>query len=290
MKFTLCVPTMNASGTWADFIAALRQQTAQPDEVIVVDSESTDGSAELAERSGFRVVRICRRDFGHGKTRQWMATMAPECEILLYMTQDAVLANPDAVAALLRRFSDLSVGAVYGRQLPRIGAGPIEDHARRFNYPEVSQVRTIEGARQQGFKAIFFSNSFGAYRRKALEAIGGFPKDVLFGEDTIVAARLLLAGWKVAYEASAAVYHSHRYTAREEFLRYIRVGELHARYPRMVQEFGAATGEGFRFVRSELSFLVRTAPYLIPTALTHIAAKALGYQLGRRRLTRSASE
>jgi rhamnosyltransferase len=284
MKFTLCIPILNATSTWADFTAALRQQTVQPDEVIVVDSESTDGSEKLAERSGFRVLRICRKDFRHGKTRQWMASMAPECEILLYMTQDAVLANPDAVAALLRRFSDLSVGAAYGRQLPHIGAGPIEAHARRFNYPEISQVRTMASAREQGFKAIFFSNSFGAYRRKALEAVGGFPEDVLFGEDTIVAARLLLAGWKVAYESTAKVYHSHHYTAREEFLRYIKVGELHASYPRIVQEFGAATGEGVRFVQSELRFLVRTAPYLIPTAMTHIAAKTLGYQLGYRRL------
>jgi len=77
----------------------------------------------------------------------------------------------------------------------------------------------MENARHRGFKAIFFSNSFGAYRRKALEEVGGFPKDVNFGEDTVVAGHLLLAGWKIAYAADAEVYHSHSYSICEEFQR-----------------------------------------------------------------------
>jgi len=282
--FTLCIPTLDASKQWNAFMYSFRLQNVETKHVIVIDSESVDNTAELAEQAGFRVVRIARRDFGHGKTRQLAASLAPEAEVLVYMTQDAVLANSLALAALLRPFEDESVGAVYGRQLPREGAGPIEAHARIFNYPEASEVRTKENARHRGFKAIFFSNSFGAYRRKALEEIGGFPADVNFGEDTVVAGRLLLAGWKVAYAADAEVYHSHAYTVREEFHRYLHVGQLHATHPWMIREFGGASGEGVRFVRSELRYLARTAPNLIPSALTRATAKIVGYQLGLRLL------
>jgi len=282
MIIGICIPTLNATAQWREFAAALKAQNVGTQRVIIIDSESTDNTIELAEREGFRVVRIARKDFGHGKTRQLAASLAPEAEVLVYMTQDAVLANSSALEALLRPFEDERVGAVYGRQLPREGAGPIESHARLFNYPAVSEVRTRENARHRGFKAIFFSNSFGAYRRKALEEVGGFPEDVNFGEDTVVAGRLLLAGWKIVYAADAEVYHSHAYTVREEFRRYLQVGELHATHSWMIREFGGASGEGIRFVQSECRHLARTAPYLIPGALFRATGKVLGYQLGRK--------
>jgi rhamnosyltransferase len=282
VKFDICVPTLNAAMQWSDYLAALNAQSVQPERVLIIDSESTDNTAELAEEAGFRVVRIARKNFGHGKTRQLAASLVPEADVLVYMTQDAVLANPNALASLLRPFEDDSVGAVYGRQLPRKGAGPIEAHARAFNYPAVSEVRTIESARDRGFKAIFFSNSFGAYRREALEAVGGFPLDVNFGEDTVVAGRLLMSGWKIVYTADAEVYHSHAYSIREEFRRYIQVGKLHATQPWMIERFGGATGEGLRFVKSELRYLMRVAPHLVPSAVIRAATKVLGYQMGRR--------
>lgn len=48
-----------------------------------------------------------------------------------------------------------------------------------------------------------------------------------------------------------------------------------------MQSFGAAEGEGGRFVRSELSYLAKHAPYLIPVALFKTLAKWVGYRLGK---------
>ncbi len=287
VKFDVCIPTLNAAAQWREFLAALKAQSVQPQQVIVIDSESTDGTADLAEQAGFRTVRIARKDFGHGRTRQLAVSMAQEAEVLVYMTQDAVLANADALGALLKPFADVEVGAVYGRQLPRKSAGPIEAHARAFNYPPSSDIRTKESAERIGFKAIFFSNSFGAYRLKALEAVGGFPTDLNFGEDTVVAGRLLLANRKIVYAADAAVFHSHAHTIREEFSRYVLIGELHTAHFWMVEEFGGASGEGMMFVRSELGYLIRKAPHLVPSSLIRTASKFLGYHVGRRRLVRS---
>lgn len=287
MIFSVCVPTLNAAAQWKEFVDALRAQTLVPQQVIIIDSESSDSTPELARREGFRLVPIARQDFRHGSTRQLAVELASDSEILVYLTQDALLATPNAFAALLKPFDDASVGAAYGRQLPRKGAGPIEAHARLFNYPATSGVRTIESARALGFKAIFFSNSFGAYRCSALESVGGFPCDVNFGEDTVVAAKLLLAGWKIAYAGEAEVFHSHSYTFREEFRRYISVGELHATHPWLLHEFGGTSGEGLRFMKSELSMLSKDAPLEIPGAIIRTACKFLGYKLGRTSSKRS---
>jgi len=283
MKFTVCVPTMNAQNTWDEFSRALRSQTACPEEVLVIDSQSEDLTAEKAERDGFRVVRIARREFRHGATRQLAVESAANCDVLLFLTQDALLASPDAIATLLRAFEDPLVGAAYGRQLPRKQASPIEAHARLFNYPTESCVRTQDQISSQGFKTIFFSNSFGAYRLSALKSIGGFLSELNFGEDTVAAAMLILAGWKIAYVADAQVFHSHELSLREEFRRYRRVGELHSLQSWLLEHFGSASGEGRQFLFSELRHLLRTAPQLIPMSLFRTGCKYLGYMHGRRK-------
>lgn len=279
------VPTLNAARDWPQFEPMLRAQGIAPSQVLIVDSSSNDNTAELARASGFRVETIARRDFNHGGTRQWAAQFFPEAEVLVYLTQDAILASDNAVRSLLSAFEDPQVGAAYGRQLPRRGAGPIEAHGRLFNYPEVSQLRTLDDRRQFGFKTIFISNSFAAYRRRALDEAGGFPTETIFGEDTITVAHMLLRGWKVAYRADACVYHSHDYTAVQEFKRYFDIGVLHSRDAWLKKEFGEAGGEGKKFVLSEMKYLLRHNPLLMPSAVLRTAAKFGGYRLGSKEAT-----
>jgi rhamnosyltransferase len=283
VKFIICIPTLNARATWPEFAAALKGQTAKPSEILIIDSESVDGTAELAAQDGFHVIGIARRDFRHGATRQLAAEIAADCDVIVYLTQDALLTSRHAVADLLRAFEDPMVGAAYGRQLPRKSAGPIETHARLFNYPVVPELHSVSSIPTLGFKTIFFSNSFGAYRRSSLLAVGGFPLDVNFGEDTVVAARLVLAGLKIVYVADAEVFHSHHLTWRQEFERYKCIGELHAEHAWLLREFGGTSGEGIRFLCSKIAFLSRHAPYLIPSALIRIACKYLGYRIGLRK-------
>jgi rhamnosyltransferase len=282
VNFTACIPTLNASGIWNRLWAGLKAQTLQPSEVLVLDSSSTDGTADLAKRDGCRVVTIPRAEFRHGGTRQIAAELALGSEILVYLTQDSILADENALTRLAAAFEDASVGGAYGRQLPRPGANAIEAHARLFNYPPVSAIRSLDSKTSLGFKAIFFSNSFGAYRRTALEQAGGFPRESNFGEDTVVAARLLQNGWRIAYVAEAQASHSHAHSCREEFERYYRIGRLHESEPWLLRDFGKLSGEGRRFVISEIQYLSKHAPWLIPEAMLRTSLKYLGYKRGRR--------
>jgi rhamnosyltransferase len=280
MKYIVIIPTLNAANDWARFARAL-SICVGPQSVLIVDSESTDGTAGLARAAGFRVHTIARTEFNHGGTRRLAVELLPDSEILVFLTQDAVLVESDAISRLFAPFADPNVAAVFGRQFPQPGATPIEAHARLFNYPAQSDIRTLASREQLGIKSIFISNSFAAYRRHALMAVGGFPRNVIFGEDTITAAKLLLAGWKIAYVAEAQVYHSHSYTWTQDFKRYFDIGVLHARESWLLKEFGRAGGEGGRFVRSELSYLWPRHGWLIPSALIRTALKLVGYRLGR---------
>jgi rhamnosyltransferase len=259
-------------------------QSFQPSEVIVIDSSSTDGTAEIARDHGCLVVSIERAKFRHGGTRQYGAELASDVDVIVYVTQDLVLADANALARLVAAFDDLSVGAAYGRQLPRPGASAIEAHARIFNYPKTPATRSLRSVDKLGFKAIFFSNSFGAYRKHALNQVGGFPRLSDFGEDTVVAARMLQSGWSLRYVADARAYHSHAYSYVEEFRRYFKIGQLHAREAWLLQEFGQVAGVGRRFVMSEMRYLAKHAPWKIPDAIARTGVKYAAYQRGRRSL------
>jgi rhamnosyltransferase len=280
MVVHVVVPTLNAAADWPAFAPPLLA-SLPPKQVLIIDSSSTDQTATLARSAGFRLHSIQRSEFNHGATRQLAAELLPEADILIYITQDAILTSPASIANLLRPFADRSVAAAYGRQLPRFGASAIEAHARNFNYPDRSDIRCFDDRKHLGFKAIFLSNAFAAYRRSALIAAGGFPKQVIFGEDTVTAAHLLTAGSKIAYVAEASVRHSHPYTWTQEFKRYFDIGVLHSRERWLEESFGGAGGEGKRFVISEISYLRREDPLRIPSALIRTGLKLLGYRLGR---------
>jgi rhamnosyltransferase len=280
MNIAVVVPTLNAAVYWPRFSHGLLSSVA-PEQVLVVDSQSTDGTLELAQQAGFRTHSIARSDFSHGGTRQLAARMLSDADILIYLTQDAIVADPAAIPTLASVFADPQIGAAYGRQMPRPEASAIERHARHFNYPETPQVRELSSRRQLGIKAIFFSNSFAAYRRSTLLEVGGFPADIILGEDTVVAAHLLKAGYHIAYVPRAWVYHSHPYSWKQEFKRYFDIGVLHARERWLLDEFGTANGEGRRFIQSELDYLLENAPLQIPSAFIRTGLKLVGYRLGR---------
>lgn len=281
MNFAVVVPTLNPGQAWLGWLTAFEKQSARPMQSIVIDSGSSRPEIAESTQYGIEIIRIPKAEFNHGGTRQKaVRLLQSDIEVVVFLTQDAILVDSESLASLLRAFDDTDVAAAYGRQLPHQDAKPLGAHARSFNYGIKSSVRSLGSIPKLGFKTCFISNSFAAYRVKDLMSIGGFPSDVILGEDTCVAAKLILDGKKLAYVADACVYHSHDYTILEEFRRYFDTGVLHAQQPWLLERFGGATGEGKRFVISELTYLGKNAPYLIPSALLRTGMKLLGYRLG----------
>ena len=281
-KAGIVIPTFNPGRFAAPLATSLQPLVAAGLPLLVIDSGSSDADLLPFRHIGAEIVRIDQSDFDHGGTRQRGVELLNEAEFIVFLTQDALPVDPLAIGRLLSVFSDPSVALAYGRQLPHADAGPFGSFARSFNYPSKSVVRSKEDTPRYGIKTAFVSNSFAAYRRSALSAVGGFPCGTIFGEDTIVAARMLLSGWKVAYVAEAVVFHSHDYSLHEEFRRYFDVGVLHAREPWLRQAFGEAEGEGGRYVRQEFAYLRKRAPWLLLAAAVRNALKYLGYRLGRK--------
>lgn len=276
----LIVPTYNAGKLWTDCVSAVTKQVSQFDDVIVIDSGSSDKTIEIARNAGFHVISIEKESFNHGRTRQRAIETTGDCEFVVFLTQDAVLFDEHSISNMLAYFNNKKIAAVCGRQLPRKHAGAIESHARLYNYPEQSYMRSMLDIKKYGLKTAFISNSFAAYRVSALQEVGGFPDNVIFGEDMYVAAKLLKAGYGIAYAADACVYHSHDYSMLQEFRRYLDMGVFHAHESWLRREFGTAEGEGLKFVVSESRYLLKHAFWLIPEGLLRTILRYAGFRLG----------
>lgn len=239
---------------------------------------------DACERSFIFYTAISEADFNHGGTRNLGARLASErgAEILVFMTQDAVPAGPGWLDQLVAPIRSGEAVATFARQLPRPGASVLEEFSRYFNYPAQSRLRTRADIPEMGVKAFFFSNVCSAVRADVFWELGGFPDDVIMNEDMLMAAKVLRAGYAIKYVAEAEVVHSHDYSLKQQFRRNFDVGAFFADAGGML-EGAAVGGEGFRFVREQLRYVLRRGrPDLLPLVVLEAATKFSAFQLGKR--------
>ena len=282
MKIQIIIPIYRPDDKFLALLRMLKKQSLKNLPVLLIDSGKGVSYTDEIRGMNIDVRTIDSRDFNHGGTRQWGMELSPEADVYVFLTQDAVPVNEDSVKNLIAVFDNARIGCAYGRQLPHKGAGVFGSVARAFNYPSESHIYGFEDRDIYGIKTAFVSNSFAAYRKKAMQQVQGFPTNTILSEDMCVAAKMLMQGWKVAYIADAAVYHSHDYTIWQEFKRYFDIGVFHAREPWIQKTFGKAEGEGRRFVMAELSYILKRCPYYIFEMVLRDGMKFLGYRLGLR--------
>ena len=277
---TVVIPTLNGGASLGRLLQKLSTQSVMANEILVVDSASTDDTVTIAEQFGAKVISIEREEFEHGATRN-LAAQKSVGDLIVFFTQDAVPATDDLIEKLVGPLLDPQNCISYGRQLPNPDASFFAGALRAFNYPARSATRTFADREEMGLKTAFVSNSCAAYRRSCLEEIGGFPEGLVFGEDTCAAGRVLEKGYAVVYVAEAAVFHSHNYCITEEFRRSFDIGVLHSTQQWLIETFGRAEGEGKKYVLYELSLILKQRKFwLIPVFFLRNLAKYSGYKLG----------
>jgi len=281
-SISIIIPTLNGEKTLAEFFAALGRQTIQPDEILVGDSSSTDRTVEICRNGGAKIFPIERAEFDHGGTRTFLAKQA-KGDVVVFFTQDAILATRNSLELLVDAlFKDATIACSYGRQLAASNATPVASHLRLFNYPAKSTIRGFDDRVRYGFKTIFISNSFAAYKKDRLKDVDYFKNGLIFGEDTCTLGRLLAEGHRVAYAGETAVYHSHNYSMIDEFRRSFDIGVLHNSEKWLLETYGSAEKIGASYIRSVFEKLFREKKYLLlADCFLRSSIKFAGYKLGR---------
>ncbi len=277
---TVAIPTLNAGRDFTRLLRALKEQTISY-ELLVIDSSSSDGTDEIAKSFGATVITIGRQNFDHGATRN-QAVQSAKGDFIVFLTQDAVPANEHALENLLKPFSNASVAATYGRQLPNRGATLFAEHLRLFKYPAEARIKGLQDKNTYGIETPFMSDSFAAYRKDALQQIGLFKRGIIFAEDVHAGARLILVGYLIAYAPDAAVFHSHNHTVLDELRRYFDTAMFYKSEAWIGEAFGGNMGEAWRYTWSEFLYVGKRGNLLQALeCFPRTALRGIGFLLGR---------
>lgn len=281
MTVTVIIPTYKPGASFRRLMKKLSTQTYPIEKIIIMNTEKQYWKdALIQDVRQAEVHHITKAEFDHGKTRAMGAAMA-KSDILVYFTQDAVPADDLVVEHLVRAFQDESVGAAYGRQLPNPDCKFIEAYTRGFNYPKNSSVKRKSDLPKLGIKTYFCSNVCSAYRNSVYEKMGGFITRTIFNEDMIMAAHMVQAGYGIAYQADAKVFHSHNYSYTQQFRRNFDLAVSQADHPEIFADISSES-EGIRLVKKTAAYLMQEKkPWLIPDLILASGFKFLGYKAGQ---------
>ncbi|MGB1776092.1 MAG: rhamnan synthesis F family protein [Synechococcus sp.] len=229
IKVSIVIPVYNGGDLLLEVIhACLNQHIDHGFELIIIDSESSDGAIDaIPDDPRITIIPIQKQEFGHGKTRNLGASKA-KGEYVAFLTQDALPANPFWLANLIDPMeNDPQVAGVFGchiahRSHNQLIIHDLDNHFNRWIYRSHRIPIELDPARQTPTGAVasherFYSDNNSCLRRKVWEQ-HPLP-DVIYGEDQLWAASILRLGYRKAYASNAVVRHSHDYSFRETVVR-----------------------------------------------------------------------
>jgi rhamnosyltransferase len=269
---SVVIPTLNAAAYLPQLAEAVFDQDgADPLELILVDSNSTDATAELA--SGCEKVSLTPIDnFTHGGARNMGARLA-KGDIVVFLTQDALPADKNWLSELIKPFSNDSVAAVCSRQIPHEDAAPMEQFFLAKRFPSERIERNLESCKDVGYENVLFSDVSCAIRRSVLLKYP-FDETLIMSEDQQFSRDVIKAGYTVVYEPKSVVIHSHKYTLWQPFKRYF--DSIYAlRIIFKDQDMKSSAAIGRKYVAEELKYIARKHTLWLPYYFVYTGVKAV---------------
>lgn len=286
MKIDVIVPTYKPGRELFELLDRLARQTVPVNRVIIMNTERTyfkkltKGMDFGAKYPFVTVCHLPKRKFDHGNTRH-QGVKKSDAEVFVMLTQDAMPADEFLLENLTAPLTG-RVAVAYGRQLPRRDCGILERMSRAFNYPARSRLKGRENLEELGIKTFFCSNVCAAYGREIYDRLGGFTRHTIFNEDMIYAARAVMQGYQIAYEAQARVIHSHNYTCMQQFRRNFDLGVSQADHPEIFEAV-KSEAEGKKLVKSTVKALKERGQLgKMPYFFLQCGFKYAGYKLGKK--------
>jgi O-antigen biosynthesis protein len=204
MTVSVVIPVKDGARYLGEVLEALAREA--PDEVMVIDSGSTDGSVEIARAAGATVIEIAPEDFGHGRTRNLGAERS-RGELICFLTQDATPVAGWLDAYRSEFAADPRLGVAFGPHLPRSDSSPM-----------IARELTDFFGRGFADDEPYLSDVNACYRRECWAEIRF--RDVAYSEDQAFGRDVLDTGWRKTFVPEAGVLHAHDFGAVEFMRRY----------------------------------------------------------------------
>ena len=204
---SIIIRTYNEEVHIGECLEKIFNQTFKNVEVIIVDSESTDKTLEIASKYPIKIIKIKKEDFTYGKSLNIGCTLA-KGKYLVLISAHAIPVNEYWLEELIRPF-EKNVAAVFGHQIPMKNANPL---VRRF----------IEETWVNVKKSKILIHNANCAIKKQVWKNNPFDEKLIAAEDYLWAKKIKKQGLKIKYNSKAEVYHSHNDSFIQTYHRYFQ--------------------------------------------------------------------
>lgn len=194
---SVIIPAYNEEELIPKTLESLKKLERKPDEIVVVDSHSTDNTVKIAKSYGARVLEVEKRGIGLAREQ---ALMAANGDIVAFTDADTIVPK-DWLTKIEETLSKSKVVGVFGTF--RVPSGWWV-YRWYINYlqPVLNQIYYWFGIPMAPGQNMAF------IRKVGIDA-GGFPENFLIAEDLEMASRLMKKG-KVVLKQDLVVISSGR--------------------------------------------------------------------------------
>jgi rhamnosyltransferase len=193
------------------------RQSRPPQEIIVVDSGSTDATLSIAAAFDVTIVSISPDEFSFGRALNLGLEAADGHEICVFASAHVYPVYDTWLDHLVAAFDRPDVALAYGRQQTPPRGRYSESRLLRHWFPQTSSARQSHP---------FCNNANAAVRREVWQQLR-YDEDLTGLEDLDWAKRAMTRGMSISYVAEAPVVHIHNESFAQIVNRYRREAVAH---------------------------------------------------------------
>jgi cellulose synthase/poly-beta-1,6-N-acetylglucosamine synthase-like glycosyltransferase/peptidoglycan/xylan/chitin deacetylase (PgdA/CDA1 family)/spore germination protein YaaH len=200
---TVLIPAHNEEGVIVQTVTSVLASDLTQLRVIVVDDGSTDETGALLDAHFGQDLRVrIIHQANRGKSAALSRAMGEAgTEILVTIDADTEV-EPDAIAKLVRHFSDPKIGAMAGNV--KVG-----NRSRWLTRWQALEYITSQNLEKRAFDLLncitVVPGALGAWRKRAIEAAGGITADTV-AEDADLTIAIRRLGWRIGYDEESIAW------------------------------------------------------------------------------------
>jgi glycosyltransferase involved in cell wall biosynthesis len=202
LRISVIVPAYNAERYMVKCLTCLKKQTISPDEIIVVNDGSSDGTSRIAK--SFRSVRVIDHPINKGiAAARNTGVKNSSGDIVAFLDSDCC-AREDWLEKIRENYSRKDVGGVGGKGVETIQDSLADNFRTRYCHQDHGDTK--------GFKDTLWGLNF-SFRRTVILKAGYFNEFFRTnGEDVEFSIRVRRMGYQLLYDPNMVVFHMKRDT------------------------------------------------------------------------------